>query len=122
MSPEGHWNTRLGPGTRADDGHWFDCGWQPSPARCCPPAATKVPASPLIVEVLAAVLTGASFSFDASSFANNDVRIELAAMCAQPGVRLPGERRVAAREAAKEHGVVVERSLYERVVRLGAVR
>jgi (2R)-3-sulfolactate dehydrogenase (NADP+) len=95
----------------------------------------------LIVEVLAAVLTGANLSFDASSFADDlggpprtgqlfialdpaaflgeqfAPRMErlLAAMCAQPGVRLPGERRIAAREAAAVKGVAVKRSLYESI-------
>jgi (2R)-3-sulfolactate dehydrogenase (NADP+) len=101
----------------------------------------------LIVEVLAAVLTGANFSFDASSFADDKggpprtgqlfialdpaaflgdrfpARMErlLVALCAQPGVRLPGERRIAAREAAAVEGVAVKRSLYESIAaRAGA--
>jgi (2R)-3-sulfolactate dehydrogenase (NADP+) len=102
----------------------------------------------LIVEVLAAVLTGANFSFDASSFADEKggpprtgqlfiaidpvaflgdqlaarMEVVLAAMCAQPGVRLPGERRIAARTAAAAHGVAVKRSLYGSVARLGSAR
>jgi (2R)-3-sulfolactate dehydrogenase (NADP+) len=101
----------------------------------------------LIVEVLAAALTGANLSFEASSFADDKgspprtgqlfvaidpvaflgdqfaarMEVVLAAMCAQPGVRLPGERRVAARAAAAAHGVAVKRSLHERIARLGQV-
>lgn len=98
----------------------------------------------LMVEVLAAALTGASFSFNAASFADNkgdpprtgqlfialdpaafgegfSARIELLfeAMCSQPGVRLPGTKRIAAREHAALHGITIERSIYERVVSLG---
>lgn len=102
----------------------------------------------LMVEVLAAALTGASFSFEASSFANDEggpprtgqffvalepeaflgdgfaARIELliGAISLQPGVRLPGSRRLAARSAAAVHGITVARSLYERVLRLSERR
>jgi (2R)-3-sulfolactate dehydrogenase (NADP+) len=97
----------------------------------------------LMVEILAAVLTGANFSFAASSFADDKggpprtgqffiaidpaaflgprfpERLEalIAAMTAQPGVRLPSARRAAARAVALEHGITVKRSLYERILR-----
>lgn len=99
----------------------------------------------LMVEILAAALTGASFSFDASSFADNNggpprtgqlfvaldpsailggafaARVEavIAAMSAQEGVRVPGARRFEARKVAREKGVQVERGLWERVAGLG---
>jgi len=98
----------------------------------------------LIVEVLAAVLTGANLSFNASSFADDKggpprtgqlfiaidpvaflgdqfaARMELLlnAMCAQPGVRLPGERRAAARKEAARQGVALKRSLHESIQRI----
>jgi len=97
----------------------------------------------LMVEVLAAVLTGATYSFNASSFADNKggpprtgqffiaidptaflgdqfaARIEvlIQVMSAQPGVRLPGAKRIAARTVASD-GISVNRSLYESIVRL----
>jgi (2R)-3-sulfolactate dehydrogenase (NADP+) len=98
----------------------------------------------LMVEVLAAALTGASLSQAASSFVDNrggpprtgqllvafdptafvgDLftdRIEqlLASMLEQPGVRLPGTKRIAARRAAETHGVRVSKALYDRIARL----
>jgi (2R)-3-sulfolactate dehydrogenase (NADP+) len=98
----------------------------------------------LMVEVLAAALIGATFSFDASSFADTEggpprtgqlfiaidpaaflgdqfaARLELllAAMCAQPGVRLPGSRRIAARESAAASGVTLPKSLHDTIRRL----
>jgi (2R)-3-sulfolactate dehydrogenase (NADP+) len=100
----------------------------------------------LMVEILAAASTGASFSFDASSFADNNggpprtgqlfvaldpgailggafaARVDavIAAMSAQAGVRVPGARRVEARKVAVEKGVQVERGLWERVAGLGS--
>jgi (2R)-3-sulfolactate dehydrogenase (NADP+) len=97
----------------------------------------------LMVEILAAALTGATFSWHASSFADNKggpprtgqffiaidpaaflgdqfgARMELLiqAMSAQPGVRLPGAKRVAARAAAAG-GISVKRSLHENLLRL----
>lgn len=97
----------------------------------------------LMVEIFAAALTGANFSFKASSFADNKGgpprtgqffiavdppaffggafadRMEalVEAMCSQPGVRLPGARRAAARSRTAESGVTIKRSLYEDIVR-----
>lgn len=94
----------------------------------------------LIVEVLAAVLTGASLSFQASSFADNQggpprtgqffialapevflgghfaPRLEqlLAEIAAEPAVRLPGEKRLAARARAAGEGISVPRALHAR--------
>jgi (2R)-3-sulfolactate dehydrogenase (NADP+) len=92
----------------------------------------------LMVEVLAAALTGATFSFAASSFADEKGgpprtgplfialdpgaflgdgftgRIEqlIAEMTAQPGVRLPGDKRYAARHLAAQRGVTVPQPLH----------
>lgn len=99
----------------------------------------------LMVEIFAAALTGAHFSFTASSFADNkggpprtgqffiavdpsafangvfadrvDVLIE--AMCSQSGVRLPGAKRAAARSRTAQSGITIKRSLYEDIVRRG---
>lgn len=99
----------------------------------------------LMVEIFAAALTGANFSCKASSFADNKggpprtgqffiavdpsafhggafaERMEalIEAMCSQPGVRLPGARRAAARSRAAQSGVTIKRSLYEDIVRRG---
>ncbi|MBI3938503.1 MAG: Ldh family oxidoreductase [Betaproteobacteria bacterium] len=96
----------------------------------------------LMVEVMAAVLTGANFSFAASSFANNEGgpprtgqffigldpaafagarfpdRIEelCTAILTQPGARLPGARRLAARERTAGEGVVISGKLYDDLV------
>jgi (2R)-3-sulfolactate dehydrogenase (NADP+) len=98
----------------------------------------------LIVEILAGVLTGANLSLQASSFVDNAggpprtgqffvaidpraflgerfaERLEslLAAMLADPAVRLPGARRIAARERTAREGVRVPRALHERVLAL----
>jgi (2R)-3-sulfolactate dehydrogenase (NADP+) len=98
----------------------------------------------LMIEVLAAALTGARFSFEASSFANNEggpprtgqwfvavepgafggedfaERIEamFAAMTTQAGVRVPGARRVGRREQAEASGVEVDRGSWQRVTGL----
>ena len=97
----------------------------------------------LIVEVLAAVLTGSTLSHKAPSFADTsggpprtgqlfialdpaafssssfaDVMEELlAAMCSEPGVRVPGARRLAARERARQHGITVPRALHDEISR-----
>lgn len=95
----------------------------------------------LIVEVLAAALTGSTLSYRAPSFADaaggpprtgqlfialepaalssapfGDAIEELiAAMCSEPGVRVPGSRRLAAREHARRHGVQVSRALHDEI-------
>lgn len=99
----------------------------------------------LMVEIFAAALTGANFSCKASSFADNKGgpprtgqffiavdpgafiggafadRMEalIEAMCSEPGVRLPGARRAAARSRTAQSGVTIKRSLYEDIVRRG---
>jgi (2R)-3-sulfolactate dehydrogenase (NADP+) len=96
----------------------------------------------LMVEVLAAALTGGRFGFEAGSFftAEGDPprigqmfwlldpvrlggeealdRLEtlIAAIEAQPGTRLPGSRRLALRERATREGLEVDGALYEELV------
>lgn len=103
----------------------------------------------LIVEVFAAALTGAQFSFNASSFADNrggaprtgqffiavepgafaggafTARMEvlIQAMCGEPSVELPGARRAAKRSQTAARGIAIKRSLYEDIIaRAGARR
>jgi (2R)-3-sulfolactate dehydrogenase (NADP+) len=98
----------------------------------------------LMIEVLAAALTGATFSFAASSFADDKggpprtgqlfialdpaafaggqlaerVELLLGAMTEQSGVRLPGERRSATRRQTARNGVALERNLLATLQRL----
>ena len=101
----------------------------------------------LTVELIACALTGAAFGFEADSFfeeqgnrprigqtflvidadalAGRDVylqRIEtlIAAMLADPGVRLPGARRVELQRKAERDGVEVPDALYARLQQLAA--
>ena len=93
----------------------------------------------LMVEILAAALTGSNFGYQASSFFNAEGppprvgqfflvidpsafaggdfsdRLEqlLAAVLAQPGTRLPGDRRLANRERARRDGVELPDALYQ---------
>ena len=99
----------------------------------------------LIVEIFAAWLTGANLSIDAPSFADNlggsprtgqffvafDIgalagdnsseRLErlFGAIVDQPGARLPGERRAAARKRTAEAGVAISRKLFETIKAYG---
>ncbi len=96
----------------------------------------------LIMEVMAAAMTGANFAYQASSFADNEggpprtgqffialdpgrfagpgfgARLDalLARMTAEPGVRLPGARRLAARERTARDGVTIKKALYDRLL------
>lgn len=91
----------------------------------------------LMVEVLAAALSGSQFGFEASSFftAEGDpprigqlfllldprrlggpgflgrLEILLGAVLAQPGTRLPGDRRLAQRERARNEGIRIDEAL-----------
>ena len=97
----------------------------------------------LMVEILAAVLTGAHFGYEASSFFTADgppprvgqfflvldpvhlagegfgERLEalLTAVLAQPGTRLPGDRRLANRRRAERDGVDLPAALHADLLR-----
>jgi len=95
----------------------------------------------LIVDILAASMTGSNFTFEASTTADRGdppnvgqfliamypakvngpdfgSRLEtlLAAMLAQEGVRLPGDRRLANRLQARETGVSIDEDLHKRLL------
>ncbi|MCB2190763.1 MAG: Ldh family oxidoreductase [Deltaproteobacteria bacterium] len=100
----------------------------------------------LMVEILAAALTGANFGFEASSFFEaggeppsvGQLLIALApgplsgdhfakrletlleAILAQPGTRLPGDRRLGLREKARQQGIALSETQYEQLQRLCA--
>jgi (2R)-3-sulfolactate dehydrogenase (NADP+) len=99
----------------------------------------------LIVDILAAALTGASFSKDASAYARADgpppgvgqlvmafdpdafapgfvARVEdlMAAMLADEGVRLPGDRRLEMRTQTTQMGVEVDDALWAMILREAA--
>jgi (2R)-3-sulfolactate dehydrogenase (NADP+) len=102
-----------------------------------PAAGHKGSALALLVDIMAGGVTGSNFSFEASGFSGNEggppnvgqvilaidpgattgddfvgrLEIELAAMTAQPGVRLPGDRRLANRQNAEVNGVEVPADL-----------
>jgi (2R)-3-sulfolactate dehydrogenase (NADP+) len=110
-----------------------------------PIGGSKGAALALMVEVLAVALTGASFGFEASSFfdaeggppgvgqlliaidpgafAGRDVVLDRVAQLAQAiegeGARLPGSRRLAAREKARAEGVTVDAKLLAEVRQMG---
>lgn len=95
----------------------------------------------LLVDILAACVTGSSFTFEAATTADrgdppnlgqfliamhpaslggpdSGSRLEtlLAAMLAQEGVRLPGDRRLANRRHARENGVSIGEDLHKRLL------
>lgn len=102
----------------------------------------------LMVEILAAALTGANFGFEASSFFSAEgeppsvgqlliamapgplsggrfaERLEtlLAAILGQEGTRLPGDRRLKLREQAKQNGIKITEQQYEQLTRLCAAQ
>ncbi len=105
-----------------------------------PMGGAKGAALALMVETLAAGLTGAAFSHEATSFFDAEgappgvgqlliafggaglaqgfaVRLEalVSAMLAQEGARLPGERRLKARARAAEHGLTMPAALHARL-------
>ncbi len=97
----------------------------------------------LLVEIMAVGLTGATWSSQASSFADNSggpprtgqffmamnpeffaganfsERIEFlfGTMLNQDGVRLPGDRRLRARRRTATEGVTIRKSLYDKLLR-----
>lgn len=111
-----------------------------------PAGGHKGAALALMVEVLAAGLTGSSWSFEASSLGDDEGgpprlgqsfiairgevlapdlvgRLEtlLTAMCAEPGVRAPGERRHTNRRRIEVEGVVVDEGLRADLERLSGI-
>ena len=98
-----------------------------------PAAGHKGSALALLVDIMSGGVAGSNFSFEASGFGGNDggppdvgqvilaidptatmgpgfverIETELVALVAQPGVRLPGDRRLAMRRAAETEGVEV---------------
>jgi len=106
-----------------------------------PMGGAKGAALVLVVELLAAALTGSQFGFEASSFLNAEgepphigqffmiidpktfagdgfvdrVEMLLAAMLDQPGTRLPGARRLDIRKRSKTDGVEIADTLIEKI-------
>jgi len=106
-----------------------------------PIGGAKGAALAMVVEILAAALSGARFGFEASSFFTAEgpppgvgqilmafdpeafsggafaERLEslIAAILAQPGVRLPGTRRLAAREEAAREGIRLSQGLVDEI-------
>ncbi|MEY2400017.1 MAG: (2R)-3-sulfolactate dehydrogenase [Ilumatobacteraceae bacterium] len=102
-----------------------------------PAGGHKGSALALLVDIMGGGVTGSNFSFEASGFGSTEggppdvgqvilaidptattgdgfvgrMEIELAAMTAQPGVRLPGDRRLANRHHAETNGVLVPADL-----------
>lgn len=102
-----------------------------------PAAGHKGSALALLVDIMAGGVAGSNFSFEASGFAGNAggppdvgqvilaidptatmgsgfsqrIETELKAMTSQPGVRLPGDRRLASRDQASRYGVEVPSEL-----------
>jgi (2R)-3-sulfolactate dehydrogenase (NADP+) len=102
-----------------------------------PAGGHKGSALALLVDIMGGGVTGSNFSFEASGFGGNEggppdvgqvilaidpgatmgegfvgrLEVELAAMTAQPGVRLPGDRRLANRQHARGNGVEVPAEL-----------
>lgn len=107
-----------------------------------PAGAYKGAGIALIVEIMAAALTGATLSLDASSFADNSggpprtgqlfiamnptvlggegfgarVGALFGAITGQEGARLPGDRRLAARERTAKEGITIRKALHERLL------
>jgi (2R)-3-sulfolactate dehydrogenase (NADP+) len=110
-----------------------------------PAGGAKGAALALMVEILCAALAGAHFGWEASSFLDDrgpppgvgqvlialdpaafsgpayfDRMAELlSAMACEPGVRLPGDRRLANRDAARAAGLELAPGLHAQLVKLG---
>jgi (2R)-3-sulfolactate dehydrogenase (NADP+) len=104
-----------------------------------PAAGHKGSALALLVDIMSGGVAGSNFSFEASGFGGNDggppdvgqvilaidatatmgpgfvqrIETDLLALVAQPGVRLPGDRRLAMRHRAETEGVSVPEDLFE---------
>ena len=109
-----------------------------------PSGGYKGVGSALLVEVMAACLAGATPGVEASTFGTNAggppktgqcfiainpdatsggafatrMATVLQALTAEDGARLPGQKKAAARAAAKRDGIVVDRALYDTAVTL----
>ncbi|MCC7200266.1 MAG: Ldh family oxidoreductase [Gammaproteobacteria bacterium] len=109
-----------------------------------PIGGAKGGALALMIEILAAGLSGSSFGWEASSFFDDRggppdmgqvfialepdklsggaflprMQVLLDAIAAEPGVRLPGMRRLAARELAAREGLSVPRALHQEILAL----
>ncbi|MEM9707952.1 MAG: Ldh family oxidoreductase [Pseudomonadota bacterium] len=138
-------------GEQIDEGWALDYDGNPTTDPAAALEGTMLPmgdakgmALALIVEILAATITGAKYSYEATSFfdakgeppgvgqfilgldpsagtgAQFGSRIEelLSEIEAEKGARLPGTRRLASREAAKRDGVPIPKSLLEEFRRL----
>ena len=108
-----------------------------------PAGGVKGASMALLVDLMAAAMTGSSFSFEASPVANNEggppntgqffiavdperfvgmgrfaerAETEFAAMCEQEGVRLPGDRRHAHRAQAEAEGVELPDALHAKLL------
>lgn len=137
-------------GEAIPEGWALDAGGKPTTDPAAALAGTMLPlgdakgtALALMVELLAAGLTGANFADEASSFLDAEgpppgtgqliIAIDpaafgtgaehrfaalAAAIEAQPGTRLPGSRRLALREKAAKHGVTVADALIAEIAAL----
>jgi (2R)-3-sulfolactate dehydrogenase (NADP+) len=102
-----------------------------------PAAGHKGSALALLVDIMSGGVAGSNFSFEASGFGGNAggppdvgqvllaidpiatmghgfqdrIEVELRALTTQPGVRLPGDRRLASRAHTAVHGVAVPAAL-----------
>lgn len=103
-----------------------------------PAAGHKGSALALLVDIMSGGVAGSNFSFEASGFGGNEggppdvgqvilaidpsatmgpafterIEVELQALVAQPGVRLPGDRRLGSRADAERDGVEVPYDLF----------
>ena len=140
MVARGKINLAAGKGEPIPEGWALDKGGWPTTDASAAMEGTMLPAGGvkgaalvLLVEILAAALTGSNFGFEASSFFDADGppprtgqlflvlrpeclsgggftgRVEelLGAITDQPGARLPGTRRLQAREQARRSGVEI---------------
>ena len=111
-----------------------------------PMGGAKGAALVLMVEILSAALTAAHFGFEASSFFsaegkpagvgqlliaiapnplsqetfNDRLEILLSAILGQENTRLPGDRRIKLRQAARQNGILIPEQQYDQLVALGS--
>ena len=131
----------------------FDAAGQPTmdakaalAGSMAPLGGAKGAALALMVEVLAAALTGSNFGFEASSFLNDQgpppdvgsvligidanalsrgayfdrIAVLAAAIDDEPGARFPGSRRLQSRQQADEIGLNVAAPIYEELISLAS--